>query len=224
MLLQEITLQTNHLSALYNFYNDVLQLPVKYLSEKNISIIAGDSELIFAASDRSDNPFYHFAFNIPSNKFEEAFQWLQNRTELLWLHDYKSYIADFVNWHAKSVYFLDPAGNILELIARFDLNDTAGELFSSKQLRNISEIGLVFPDKDFDKGIKNIMNKYQLHYFAKQPALPHFRAIGNDEGLFIAVPENRNWFSTQTPSGIFPLEVSFLNNNNNLYKLRCEAM
>ncbi len=112
MLLKEIRLQTKHLSALYNFYNDVLELPVKYLGEKNISIIAGQSQLIFEVTDDDLNPFYHFAFNIPSNKFEESIQWLQSRVKLLWLNDYKSYVADFVNWHARSVYFLDPAGNI----------------------------------------------------------------------------------------------------------------
>ncbi len=144
-------------------------------------------------------------------KFEEAFQWLQGRVQLLWLDDYKSYIADFVNWHARSAYFLDPAGNILELIARFDLNDEASEIFSSMQFRNISEIGLVFPDEGFGKNVDELLNNYKLQYFSKQPPLLHFRAIGDDEGLFIVVPENRNWFSTKMASGIFPIEVSFMN-------------
>ncbi len=213
MLLKEIRLQTKHLSALYTFYNDVLELPVKYLGEKDLSITAGQSQLIFKSTTDDLNPFYHFAFNIPSNKFEESFQWLQSRVKLLWLDDYKSYVADFVNWHAISVYFLDPAGNILELIARFDLKDEAHEIFSSKQFRNISEIGLVFPDEGFDKNVYEFLNNYKLEYFSKQPPLQHFRAIGDDGGLFIVVPENRNWFSTKMASGIFPIEISFMNNN-----------
>ncbi len=68
MLLKEITLQTKHLSALYNFYNDVLELPVKYPGEKNISISVGQSQLVFEATNDDLNPFYHFAFNIPCNK------------------------------------------------------------------------------------------------------------------------------------------------------------
>jgi hypothetical protein len=48
--------------------------------------------------------------------------------------------------------------------------------------------------------------------------MPHFRAIGDDEGLFIVVPENRTWFATRKPSIIFPMEVSFVNNNK-LYNL-----
>ena len=58
-------------------------------------------------------PFYHYAINIPANKIEEAKDWLSNRVRLLWMEDYKDDIADFVNWHAKSIYFYDPAGNIV---------------------------------------------------------------------------------------------------------------
>ncbi len=219
MFLKEIRLYTKHISALYTFYNEVLELPVINSDEKSISIIAGQSHLIFTQTNDTPDPFYHFAFNIPSHKFIEAFQWLQKRVELLWLDEYKSYIADFINWNAKSVYFLDPAGNILELIARFDLNTIVQESFSSKQFLNISEIGLVFPEEVFNKNITGLLNKYQLPYFSKQPPLAHFRAIGNNEGLFIAVAEKRNWFSTKVASGIFPIEILFVNNNK-LYGLK----
>ena len=64
-------------------------------------------------------------------------------------------------------------------------------------IRNVSEIGLVFPVKSFDTDINNLLKQYPLAYFDKQPPMPHFRAVGNDEGLFVIVPENRIWFSTK---------------------------
>ncbi len=134
---------------MYNFYIDVLELPVKNIDNKKIIVTAGRSKLIFEETHDEVNPFYHFAFNIPTNKLDESYKWLQNKVELLWLDDYKSSVAEFINWHAKSIYFLDPAGNILELIARFDLNDNETESFSSTQLRNVSEIGIVLPVGDF---------------------------------------------------------------------------
>lgn len=220
MLLKEIRLQTKHLSALYNFYKEVLELDCVYSGEKSIAVTAGKSGLIFEKIDADVNPFYHFAFNIPSNKFEEAFKWMKQKVELLWLDDYKDYIADFVNWHAKSFYFLDPAGNILELIARFDLNDNTDEKFSFNLIRNISEIGLVFPLKSFDNDVNNLLKQYPVFYFDKQPPLPYFRAVGNDEGLFIIVPEKRVWFATKnTTSQIFPIGVSFMENNK-LYEIK----
>ncbi len=219
MILKELRLRSCHISELISFYSSVLEMTVIHPDEKSISILAGQSILTFTDTTETPDPFYHFAFNIPSNKFEEAFQWIKQRSEVLWLEDYKSYVADFVNWNAKSVYFLDPAGNILELIARFDLNNNADELFSSAQFLNISEIGLVFPGEILDTKVGEILDIYRLSYFSKQPPLNHFRAIGDNEGLFIAVAENRNWFATKMVSAIFPVEVLFINNNY-LYELK----
>ena len=190
-----------------------MELNTFYSGGKSITISAGKSVLIFEETDADINPFYHFAFNIPSNKFEEAFEWMKQKVELLWLDDYKGYIADFVNWHAKSFYFMDPAGNILELISRFDLNDSVEENFSSTHIRNISEIGLVLSAENFQKDVDELLKQYPLPYFDKQPPLPQFKAIGNDEGLFIIVPENRIWFSTKsTASKKFPMEITFIDN------------
>ncbi|MEP6947775.1 MAG: hypothetical protein ABI863_00810 [Ginsengibacter sp.] len=211
MLLKEIRLQARKPSALFNFYKEILELPVMQSGSNGIAVMAGTSQIIFDNTTAPGNPFYHLAFNIPSNKFEEAFEWIQKKVELLWLNDYKSYVADFTNWHAKSFYFIDPAGNILEFIARFDLNDNADEKFSSTHVRNVSEIGLVFPLQSFDSDVNHLLKQYPLSYFDKQPPLPHFRALGNDEGLFVIVPENRVWFSTKsTTSQIFPMEIVFI--------------
>ena len=212
MKLQEIRLQTNRLFPLYHFYKNVLELPVSDDSDTHFTIQSGLSKLIFEkADDPLSYPNYHFAFNIPSNRIHEAYDWLKERTELLWIEEYKSYIADFTNWNAKSVYFLDPAGNIAELIARADLNDIINEQFSSKHIRSVSEIGIVFPESSFQRSIEQLLKDHTLEYFSKQPPLEKFCAIGNDEGLFIIVPENRSWYPcTDRHAGIFPMTISFL--------------
>ena len=211
MLFQEIKLQTNRLSALHHFYKNVLELPISKISDSHFTIHTRETRLIFEQTKNTlADPFYHFAFNTPSNKIREAYEWLKERTELLWIEDYKSHIADFRNWNAKSVYFLDPAGNIVEFIARADLNDTVDEPFSSSHVRSVSEIGLVFPEQTFKQSIEGLLKDYQLAYFAKQPPLESFCAIGDDEGLFIIVPENRSWYPCKDkPAGIFPMEVTF---------------
>ncbi len=187
-------------------------------SANGITITAGETKLIFEEITADENPFYHFAFNIPSNKLQQAFDWVKQKLDLLWLKDYDGFIADFVNWHAKSFYFKDPAGNILEMIARFDLNDIVDEPFSSRQIRNVSEMGIVFPVKTFDEDVKALMKNFSLNYFDKQPPLPQFRAIGNDDGLFIVVPESRTWFATDNEAKIYRTEVAFIDNTK-LHKL-----
>lgn len=190
-------------------------LPVESSEEKEITIQIGSTELVFQQAPAAD-PFYHFAINIPANKIEEAKTWLQDRVELIWMDQYKSVVADFVNWHAKSIYFYDPAGNILELIARFDMHNEASEPFSSSQFLSISEIGLVFNEDELDKRTEALLQQYDLNYFDKQPPLPQFKAVGDDEGLFIIVPNYRNWFPTSKAAGIFPMGVEFENGGKEL--------
>src|SRR5688572_20680696 len=110
MLFRETRLKTTKLSTLYHFYKDILGGFLSKAGDSHFTIHTRDTQLIFEeASNESGDPFYHFAFNIPSNKIQEAYQWLKQRTGLLWIEDYKSHIADFKNWNAQSVYFLDPA-------------------------------------------------------------------------------------------------------------------
>jgi len=218
MKIKRLVLQTSYLETLKEFYSSILELPVQVMNEEKILIKVGATDLIVSET-KTGEPFYHFAINIPSNKIEEAKAWLNNKVKLLWIGDYNSDIADFVNWHAKSVYFYDPAGNILELISRFDLNNKRRRSFSSQQFISISEVGVVFKQDEFDQKTAEVLNLHSLSYFSKQPPLPQFRAIGDDEGLFVVVPENRNWYPTNKPSGIFPMIVDF-ENGKEAYKVQ----
>jgi len=210
MRVKKLILQTCYLKTLREFYSSFLDLPIEEISEKEIIVKMGSSDLIFVET-REANPVYHFAINIPANKIEEARNWLKGRINLLWMNDYNSDVADFVDWHAKSVYFHDPAGNILELIARFDLANESDEPFSSRGFLCISEVGLVFKKEIFELKTSQLLHDYSLAYFSKQPPQPQFRAIGDDDGLFILVPEDRHWYPTKKPAGIFPMSLQFEN-------------
>jgi catechol 2,3-dioxygenase-like lactoylglutathione lyase family enzyme len=213
MKINELVLQTNKLAELKEFYGLILGMETMQQDDR-FTVVTPATRLVFIKAVDDTAPFYHFAFNIPSNKIDEAFEWLRNKTALLWIEDYKSYIADFTNWHAKSVYFFDPAGNIVELIAREDLDDNVIETFSAGHIRSVSEVGMVFPADRFDEEVREFMARYGLTYFDKQPPLPQFRAIGNDEGLFIAVATNRAWYPTKhVLSASFPLRVLFTNDD-----------
>ncbi len=212
MRIQQLVLETGHLDQLAVFYGTVLQLPVEKRNDQ-IAITTGSSTLVFNQTNERE-PVYHFAFSIPANKIEEAREWLKEKVELIWIDDHNSDIADFVNWHAKSVYFYDPAGNIVELIARFDLDNKTTEPFSAKQLLSISEAGIVTQKDTLQTEADHLLQQYGLSYFTKQPPLPQFKAIGDDEGLFILVPEERNWFPTTVASGIYPMDIYFTQDQN----------
>jgi catechol-2,3-dioxygenase len=73
--------------------------------------------------------------NIPENKIEEAQDWLlQHNCKLLKatpneVIDVEKNIVYFHTIHAHSVYFYDPAGNLVELIARHHLNNSSIKQF-----------------------------------------------------------------------------------------------
>ncbi|HET9279513.1 MAG TPA: hypothetical protein VFN95_15060 [Flavitalea sp.] len=210
MEITAIKLQTSSLKELINFYRDVLELPIEIDGQSKIAIGIGRTALVFEQVKGAD-PFYHYAINIPCNKLDEARSWLFPRAALIWMDDYNSDIADFRNWNAKSVYFYDPAGNILELIARFDLDNKMDEPFSSAQFLCVSEMGVVTKLGELEDAANRLLKDYDLNYFTRQPPLPQFKAIGDNNGLFIVVPEKRNWYPTAKPGGIFPMNVQFIN-------------
>jgi catechol 2,3-dioxygenase-like lactoylglutathione lyase family enzyme len=213
MQIKTLTLETSFLETLREFYSSKLGLPVEPLNEESFKVDVGSSQLIFTNTGEGE-PFYHFAIAIPSNKIEEAKEWLKTRASLLFIEEYNGEVADFTKWKAKSIYFYDPAGNIVELIAHEDHDNAREEPFSADQFQFISEVGLVFDETVFDDQVEYLLQKYELSYFSKQPPLDHFRAIGDSQGLFIVVPEARNWFPTDKPAGVFPIGIDFENDGS----------
>lgn len=161
----------------------------------------GSSKLTFMEDDSGDEPYYHFAFNIPENRINEAVKWLDSRVDLITYED--SPLISFPNWNAHSVYFFDPAGNIVELIARHNLENSSESKFDSRSLLCISEIGM--PSKNL-KPLCNTLNQL-LNENLWWGNLETFAAIGDENGLFIAVTNERNWFPTEKLCNIFPLTV-----------------
>src|SRR3954462_11649834 len=78
--------------------------------------MTGETTLRFRAGDWE--PFYHFALLVPGDRFEAAHAWAEDEFELL-----GGGVFEFENWDARAVYFLDPAGNIVELIAHHGLEE-----------------------------------------------------------------------------------------------------
>lgn len=197
MNIRMITAEAIDLASLKEFYHQILGLSIAEEDDHSFTIEIGQSELEFRQHTGNLHPVYHFAINIPANKIEEATLWLQKKTALISPDGSNNYIVNFANWHAKSIYFFDPAGNILELIARFDQENTMNTPFSSDQFLSVSEVALVFAQEELDAKTNQLLHDFHLSYFDKQPPLETFRAIGDDEGMFILSAEGRAWYPTK---------------------------
>lgn len=208
MKLEHLQLQTNNLKNTARFYQEILGLSIVENNSEFISIQAGNTILKFIENNNF-NSIYHFAFNIPENKLEEAIAWTKNKVDLLVIED-KNVIARFENWNANAVYFYDNNGNLLEFIARHDLDNNQLAPFDSKSILNISEIGIV---NETPLELANqLIEKHGLDFFAKNPNSELFSAVGNDEGLLIIVKPNRNWYPTQIPAASNKITVKIENN------------
>ncbi|GAB4516848.1 MAG: hypothetical protein OHK0046_22810 [Anaerolineae bacterium] len=199
MRLLELALHTDQPERLHSFYAETLGLP-RITAADDLIFQVGATKLSF---QRSATPHrYHFAFNIPNNQFDAAKAWIKARVPLIPIKDDQDEI-DFTSWNAKSLYFFDPAGNVLEFIARYGLENACDDAFDSSGLLNISEIGLGTPD--VQRTVQEIQTHLGYPVFDGEGSTT-FCAIGNDEGLFIVVPEGREWFPfTGVTAGLCPL-------------------
>lgn len=190
MRILELRVPTPRLAEQAAFYAETLGLPVTAGPDGAIAIRAGASTLILDGDPDGPGSPLHFAFNIPENRYADAVRWLGEVAEPI-LHDGRPEVP-FPNWNADAAYFSDPDGNVLELIARHDLDNGAPPPFRPGHLLEISEVGLPVPDVD-----------PVLRYLEERLAVPQysgdrerFAAMGDERGLFIVVPRQRPWFPT----------------------------
>ncbi len=193
MKISTLNILTSNLRETEQFYSDQLNLILLYKSETVLHYQAGFSTLVFTYS--STKPaVYHYAFNIPASLLDAALLWASQRFTLL-SNPSDELITSFENWNAKAIYFYDNNGNLLELIARYDLKDNTTErVFDRSKITGISEIGIVTADPI--TLAEHWIKEHQLTYFKKTAPTKDFLALGDDEGLLILVSPSRNWFPT----------------------------
>lgn len=215
MNIQKLELFTADLAAQNDFYSTVLGLNTELASD-GLHVQAGTTEILFQQAPSDFDGAYHFAFNIPENQYASAKTWISSKIPLL--HD-NSGKEDFHsdNWNSDSMYFPDAAGNVLELIARHNLNNASEEEFSGSQILNVSEIGL--PSDDVIELANEICTQLNLSVFKQEPN-ETFTPVGDDHGLFILPVHHRIWMpDSGVPAKLLPIRVVGIKNEN-LWEVR----
>src|SRR5262245_52493133 len=183
---QKLELLSVDLKAQRDFYAGVLELPTE-LTSSELLVKAGETEILFTQAPSDFVGAYHFAFNIPENQFKSAKKWLTSR--ILLLHD-KNGKEDFElsSWNSDSVYFLDAAGNVLEFIARHTLHNAVDGDFGSRQILNVSEIGL--PAENVIELASELCTRLGLSVYKQEPN-ETFTPVGDENGLLILPIKDR---------------------------------
>lgn len=205
------------LPAMRSFYEGTLGLPVVERPGE-LTVTVGPSRLTFRppaaeaggagdAGGAGGGAFYHFAFNVPQNQILAARAWQLERTPVIPppgnLRDPRlpDDVVHFRHWDAHSVFFWDPAGNLLEHIARHTLGNTAHGPFSSAELLCVSEIGLIVDD--VAAAAATLRRTFALADY--HGASEQFNAVGDEHGLLLVMKRGRNLgFGEGRPAGVFP--------------------
>lgn len=203
MHIHELTLSAHDLVALHSFYTRVLGLPAREVSAERLTIQAGSTLFSFIRAETGTRPYYHFALNIPPASFAAAQAWLRARVPLLADQTGRD-VFHSENWDADNLYFLDPAGNILELIARHTLPAAFEPPFGPQHLLCVSEIGVA--TEDVPATVRALAELGVEEY--RGPGSETFNAVGDEHGLCIVVKRGRVWFpDTGRPAVVAPLEM-----------------
>ena len=109
----------------------------------------------------------------------------------------------FETWNADAVYFFDPAGNVVELIARHNLRNASKKPFSGDSILCISEIA--YPVEDVTLFCQHLKAELKLKLYSGDEK--NFAALGDEDGLVIVVPVGRHWYPTQIPAESFQVTM-----------------
>ncbi len=209
MKILDLELYTTDLDKTRSFYVRQLGLPVLSRSVNHLTLLVGWTRLTFRLVDQPVAP-YHFAINVPRGSLEVIMYYF----ELNYIDTQApgKTIADFPDWRARACYFYDSVGNLLEFIARTDLNLEDPNLTFSDLFQGVSEIGLA--TEDVAHTTQQIQRKLQVQQFDKSTPLADFNALGDDNGLFIVSKAGRKWLFSDTPAGLNYCRVEFTNGHN----------
>lgn len=223
MRILELTLWAANLDELRRFYTAVLGLDEFQPEQPGLlAVTAGHTTLYFHEAPRGWQGQYHFAFGVPPDRFETALRWQRERGGTIASSDGKTSFHHTA-WNADAVYFRDPQGNILELIAHLDLDEDfegtenrAGidtflppdtdRPFNASEIIGITEIGI---------GTDSVLETV-AELQIRMPGIPIYDGKGSDQfttvgdiyGLLIVARRGRIWFpNTGVPADHLPLDI-----------------
>jgi catechol 2,3-dioxygenase-like lactoylglutathione lyase family enzyme len=192
----ELAVAAARLEAVAGFYAQTLGFAVERRHGRVVIPVGGDVLELVATPEGAD-PFHHFALLVPGDRFDAACTWLGERVEPLARDDGGTVFA-FDFWDAQAVYFHDPAGNIVELIAHAGMAERSGAAgaFSAGELDGLSEVGIVVDDPA--AAVATLERDLELELWSGDPGQLAF--VGAKAHTLILAPPGRGWLPTGRPA------------------------
>jgi catechol-2,3-dioxygenase len=199
MRIRRLTLATGDLEGQARFWGGRLGLPVRGDGEDAIEVGLRDSTVRFERADPQLDARYHFAINVPSGSIDAAVAWLRERHEVL------SFDGDPVRSDVGGgcVYFLDAAGNVVELIASPHVEGEDGT-FGAGSLVEIAEVGIASDDPPAT--VAAVEEAFDEPVYWADPG-SELTAVGDRHAVVIIAPTGRGWIPVDLEARPLPAEI-----------------
>lgn len=202
MHIQKLSLHTRQIAEQKAFYCNILNLPLLTETTDAFTVQAGTTSLHF--QETPEQTLYHIAFTVPRQSFYEVKNLMQKRVPLL-TRQGKTEIF-FTNLNARSFYFCDVVGNILEYIVHYNLTDETERASNTQRVLHISEIGL--PVENVPAFAELLDNQLSIVPYGGSIS-EDFAFLGDIFGQLVVVKVGRPWLPTETvPATIAPVQLT----------------
>ena len=209
MNIQQVTMYASNFEATKQFYLTHLAFPHTSSDENSFTIQVGQTTVTFHKALEDKTPFYHFAFNVPSNQFEEAKAWVKSKVTLSTEEGEDEVYFEFID--AKSIYFEDPAGNIVEFICRLSDATKSDKPFSATSLQKMSEMSLAVRNKLEVVTLLHDVGIFKRNDEEITPTGLTFMGDRADATYLLLVNEGRTWYFSTKEAVSYPLSITLTN-------------
>ena len=188
------------------FYVEKLGLSVGEEDSTRFQIELGEDTLIFQEAITEQERQYHFAINIPANRFKEAKEWIMSRVPLLTEEGEDEIYFEGID--ASSLYFYDADENVIELIARHSINPESNiESFSSNELLGTGEMSLTVEDPSLVAKALETIGVRRRDGNSIDPHHLNFMGPPNHDTYILLVPRGRVWLFSPKLSIPSPIQM-----------------
>ena len=206
MRITEAMLYTNRLDEMKRFYVEKLGLSVVDENSTRFQIELGEDTLIFQEAVTEQERQYHFAINIPANRFKGAKEWIMSRVPLLTADGEDEIYFEGID--ASSLYFYDADENVIELIARHSINPESNiESFSSNEFLGIGEMSLTVEDPSLVATALETIGVRRRDGNSIDPRHLNFMGPPNHDTYMLLVPRGRVWLFSPKLSIPSPIQM-----------------
>jgi hypothetical protein len=217
----DIEMRSNNFVNNKRFWSKVMGFDVDSVAPNSFKVKIGFNSITFinnsGALDTSSSvtPKYQFTISIPSNQIENCYSWLldadsSNSSKIaepakFWI-DAESGAAIYRRnqYNSQSIYIKDAGNNIIEILARHDLNNTAEGEFNRGMFLGISEVGVV--SRDLRKSAEALKAAYGVEEVSGSSN--SYKPMGGPMGLLKLNIEGKIWTPTENEIAIgYPMTI-----------------